>query len=416
MKKSLKKIALVTFGLCADIQAASICTVLDAPGNYQFGSGIVANPTDLDDAIICITSSDVTLNLNGYAYMQDPTNSLAGLTGIRVAPNLKNVTIQNGLIRQLTGPGITIGEGCSDIIIQNVETTDCDAAGILIQGVMGNPVVNALIKDSFVISCTGADLNTAYGIRVTYGGNVEINDCRIIGNDAGTVAAGFGISIENSQSCKLERCLCVSNGGQGTACGISIFLSSGVRVINCSAANTVARGGTSEACGFSSNQCSNSLFADCFAARNSNTQDRAYGFKFVDGGDNSALFCTALSNAGTTTAAGFLVEDTESRSSLFKCKSRANDAGISGEGYGILVDGPQNCDFWFNELVGNRGATAYGLRDMTASSNNLVTGNAAFRNTTSAFLGVAANTIITAAVNDFTALSSIKYMNVAFTQ
>ncbi|HEX2977588.1 MAG TPA: right-handed parallel beta-helix repeat-containing protein [Candidatus Babeliales bacterium] len=415
-----KKLILASLMLASSVvRPDSVCSVVSSPGNYIYGADNTGNPTDPNDSLVCIEVGDVVVDLGGHAFTQDPNNFVGGFSGVVISPNLTNVTIRNGSIRSLTGKAIIVGEGCTDIRIENIDVSTCYDGGIIINGVSINPVKDIVVDNCLVSSCTGSEASTTYGIRVSNGENITIKNCTIKGNDGGTVSSGFGISLEACDSSRIEDTVAHNNGGNALGVGVSLFQCQWTTVNNCSVFNTIARAVSSRATGLLINQSSHTTISNCAVKHTNNSLGEAYGYQLIDGSDNLCILCQSLNNASATIASGFYLNGTETKSSLLKCKSRLNDGGVAGVGYGILIDGPQNCDIWYNQVIANSGSTGFGLTDTTSNSNNLIVGNLAFQNTTAAYdvtqILPRVFPVANASVADFTTISSIsKYINIAF--
>jgi hypothetical protein len=417
MKKYFLMIILAS-SICTNIKADTICSSIDAPGTYIYGGSIEASPTDDNDTIVCVTSSDVTVDLGGHVFTQ--TNAVPGLDGIRVGPGLKNITIINGEIRGLTGNGILIGEGCEDVTIKNMKIKSCNATGINFAGTIANQIKDGTISECTVSSCTGANGNPAYGIRLTQCSDIDITNCSATGNDAITTNNGFGMSFEWCDGCKIINCDIESNGGNALGAGISLNQSAWCSIDYCRIVSTIARdsGPSSKAVGILLSQCSHCSASECTVKHTANLASQSHGFQSIDGINNTFFLCNSENNLGSTFASGITLRGTENKSGIFECKCRVNDGGISGTGYGIFIDGAQNCDVWYNHLIGNQGASGYGLLDNTTDTTNLIAGNLAFSNTTTGFSvtrTIGSFPVLSANVGDFSTIDSTSdYMNINF--
>jgi hypothetical protein len=399
--------------------AQSVCSLIDAPGNYIYGGDIHENPTEPNDAAVCVTSSDVVVDIGEHLIVQE--NMTSGFVGVRVNPGLKNVIIRNGELRNLTGVAISIGEGCQDITIENIKIKNCNESGIVLAGTIANPIKDGIITNCVVSSCTGANGNPAYGIHLLQCDNIEMNDNIINNNDAGATNTGFGISLEFCTSCRIVNCDVIGNGGNTLGAGISFSQSQWCVARNCRIISTVSRDSatSSKAVGILLDSCSHISITDCLSKHTTNLVAQSHGFQALNGSDNIFVLCESQNNLGGTIASGFTLEGTETKSGIFKCKARVNDGGLSGAGYGIFLNGSSTCDIWYNQLIGNKGSLGYGLRDTTTDTTNLIAGNVAFANTTTGF-NVPRTTgsfpALTAAVSDFSAIANAsKYMNIYFT-
>ncbi|OQA34152.1 MAG: hypothetical protein BWY54_00880 [Candidatus Dependentiae bacterium ADurb.Bin331] len=408
--------------VCAQItKADSVCSVIDQPGNYEYGADNIVSPSDPDDAIVCITSSNVVVDLGEHVFAQTPGNTVGGLNGVVISADLKNVTLRNGNIGNVTGAGIIVNEGCENIVIENIQIRECPAGGILLAGTSLNAIKDGSIIDCLVLSCTGNNGGPAYGMRLVECDNFVLKNCVFENNDAGTIASGFGLSLENCDSCKIVDCSAQNNGGNILGVGISLFQCRWAIVRNCNSMNTIARSasGTSKAVGFLINDCDHNTLTDCIVKHSNSSLSQSYGFELLDGSDNMCVLCNSRNNSGATVAAGFAINGTESQTALMECTSRINNGGVAGTGYGIYINGPQNCDIWQNKLIGNTGLIGVGLKDTTTDTTNLIAGNLSFQNTTTAFdvnRTSGSLPVLFATVGDFSTIASASdYENIAFT-
>jgi hypothetical protein len=399
---------LFSFAMVLRINADSIAVVIDQPGEYTFQS-ITANPTDLNDCAISIQASDVIVNFVDSFITQQVGNQIGGFSGIRVADGLSNIIIKNINIKFLTGTGIEFGEGCENIEIENVVIDTCNAGGIIFAGSMSSPIKDGSLKDCFVFSCTGVAGSPAYGIRLIRCDNFKIRDCIFNKNDSATTNSGFGLSLEYCTACKVLDCDANNNGGNALGVGISLYQAEWTLVQNCKVLNSIARASmASKAVGILVDQCTHTVIKNCLVKHSNNSLVDAYGFECCNGSNNLFTHCLTKNNTGATAAAGFNIHGNELKTSVANCKSRGNDGGVSGVGYGIFLDTAQSCDILFNELLNNSGATGYGLVDTVTNTTNLISGNIAFGNTTDGFDVTRTSgtfPLISAQVGDFTAIS-----------
>ena len=120
-------------GFGRKVRNLSSCSITK-PATYNYRVAIPANPTDPNDTIISIATSHVVLDLEGGCISQDTSNTVSGLTGIVVEPNLTDIEIRNGNIADLTGYGIRVKDGCTNVRIKNMQVSGCKQGGILFDG------------------------------------------------------------------------------------------------------------------------------------------------------------------------------------------------------------------------------------------------------------------------------------------
>jgi WD40 repeat protein len=225
---------------------------INESGIYRLGTNITYNPLTINDDIILINSSNVTLDLAGFTLSQG--NTTAGLTGIEVAANVSNIYIMNGTISNLTGTALAIDGGCSRIFIENITTFSCIAAGIFLNGT-ASPIINcgithcdisnsftainvvnvsdSTIEHCFISSCSSRGIslsqctnnvikkcnirdiisttNNAYGIISIGGTNNSIDQClikNILTQTTSINNTAAGISFEHTEaSSKITDCV-----------------------------------------------------------------------------------------------------------------------------------------------------------------------------------------------------------------
>jgi len=418
MKKLLLLIPL--WLITNQLKADSICSVINTPGISQLGGDALADPTDTNDSMYCINVSNVIFDLGGFNIAQDPSNRIAGFNAINISPGLSNIVIRNGTVQGMTGVGIFVGAGCNNISLENMSVIDCDATGILFNGNSASVIQDGLVDNCLIYSCTGANGNPAYGLRLIYCDNINVQGSTFDRNDAGDTNNGYGISSEWCTTCRFGDCEVNANGGMSLGVGINIYNSQWSIIQNCNAINTVGRGtGSASAIGFLIDTSNHTTISNCISKHNNNVLAEAYAFKATNGSDNLFSNCEANQTIGGTIAAGFLFNNTESASSIINSQARVNNGGTAGTGYGILLDTAQNCDILFNNLTNNNGLVGVGLKDTVVDTTNLIAGTVSFNNATAGYQ-VSRTTgsfpVITASLGDFSTTLTSKYVNINFIQ
>lgn len=402
------------------LSAQSICNVINSPGLISPGGDVVFDPDVANDSGYCIESSDVILDFGGFNISQDSGDPMAGFTGITVSPGLSNVTIRNGTIQGMTGMAIVIGEGCNNILIENITVIDCNAAGILFNGSSESIIEDGIIDNCLIYSCTGANGNPAYGLRLIYCDDITVQNCSFQRNDAASTNSGYGCSIEWCTTCNLFNCTADANGGLNLGVGYNVYNCQWCIVQNCNAMNTIARGtDPAAAVGFLIDTSDYTTVTDCICKHSNNTVAQAYGFEARNGTSNLFNNCEGNQSVGSTVAAGFYFNSTENASSILNCQSRINNGGSAGTGYGILLDTAQNCDIFNNYLINNTGLMGFGLEDTVVNTSNLIARNITFNNTTQGYSvsrTVGTFPSVTASLGDFSSTVTCIYINVDFVQ
>jgi len=169
------------------------------PGSYVLTSDI-RDCLPCDDAPsdgIIIDASDVTLDLNGFAIVGAPGNSLSGVV---VQEGHSNVVITNGVIRDWDGDGIDAGSA-SGARIEQVRVLNNGGDGIVVSG------------GGIVRSCTATD-NGGQGIVA--GPASVIAHCTATGNGADGIVA---IPTAVPRGSTISHCGSSGNGGAGIMTG-----------------------------------------------------------------------------------------------------------------------------------------------------------------------------------------------------
>jgi hypothetical protein len=219
--------------------------VINTPGNYILIDHITYNPDSTNTAAITIASNNVNLDLNGHTI--DQGNSVAGTHGVEVSTNLSNIQIRNGTIRDIQDAGISINDGCSDLLISDV---------IIIASATANGIDVAsnckeiTIQETLIGECQTDGITIASGCT-----EILIAECMC--NENGQGGTGSGISIANAQVCFTN---CITNNNNDD--GISMSSNRNYTLKECKA---FANGQH----GFLCTNVQNSVFSQCIAKENS---------------------------------------------------------------------------------------------------------------------------------------------------
>ena len=385
-KKYLLMICLISMNMF--ISSNATVSRINEPGYWPIGGSIVADPTVANDTIVTISASNVIFDVKEYMLSQLSTNNMTNLTGVFVVPNVSNITIKNGTINGLTGVGIYVSDGCSQIYLENLLISNCDEGGILLAGsTTGTGISQIVITNCLVNECTPADTSDAYGIRMIATTNAIIQDCIINDNQSLLGTAGYGISLESCSICELSNCKSYNNGGASFGAGINIYHSNGCSLLDCSVANNLVTSlsSTTTACGFYATLSNLLLFSNCLSNHNLNAAGNTMGFYSFDNSNISYQHCFAAANVGGFFAAG-LCSSSDTIIGVLDNIFNINTALLStGSGYGILLNSTQNSSVNNNTISYNSGTQGYGLADTTLNTNNLIINNVSFSNTTTGY-------------------------------
>ena len=150
--------------------------VIDQPGFISLGDDINESGFDLFQ----ITASNVILDLSEHIISN-------GNSGVVIDSDLSNIIIRNGTITNQANHGISIGQNCSTIRIENLTVSSCGKNGVKVE----SGVVGMFITDSFLSDVTQAAISIKEDTENIRMKNLTINHC------GGPAAELIGSSIGN---------------------------------------------------------------------------------------------------------------------------------------------------------------------------------------------------------------------------
>ncbi|MBI2775533.1 hypothetical protein HYX58_05990 [Candidatus Dependentiae bacterium] len=269
------------------------------PGVYQLGSNLTLTPTASNDQIIRISSSGVVLDFNGHFISQ--LNTTTGIDGILIDSNLSDVTIQNGVVRQVTGNGLSISSTTTNITITNMTFETCGTTAIT-----GTVVKNLYIKDVYCVGCCSNSTSTNV-VLLTSVSNGSIKNC-VIDNTINTSPGTFsGMLINGCNACNFES----------------------VTIQNCSAAGTAFNGLNDQICVGCQFFDVNVKFNQASGNFNGLSTTSTYGI-YTD--------CSCVANTAGGLFNGFVIQPNASLCVLQRCLVNNNiNNGVTGSGF--LISG-----------------------------------------------------------------------------
>lgn len=374
---------LVAFSGCN----AAVLT-LSQPGFYQLGANLTLTPTASNDQIIRISASGVVLDFNGHFISQ--LNTTTGIDGILIDSNLSDVTIQNGVVRQVTGNGVSVSATTTNISIANMTFEACGTTAIT-----GTIVRNFSIKDVHCVGCCSNSTSTNV-ILLTTVSNGVIKNCVIdstVNVSPGTFSA---MLIDGCNACNFESVAIQNCSAAGTTFnGLNDQVSSGCRFfdvkvkLNQAAGNFNGFSTTSTYAIYSNCSCiANSagvlfngfaiqqgaslcLFERCIVNNNINSAVRGSGFLIV-GSSCSLIDCFSSHLFSQSTAfisEGFTIQSGSFASTLLNCiGSHQNDNTV----HGMFVNSTQRHAILgglVSRNVGGSDPTSFGVQDVSATQN-----------------------------------------------
>jgi hypothetical protein len=331
MKKIVVNVAIVGLLIIfAKLYAPNL--TISQPGFYQLSQTLGASPSSPGDAIVLISASNVVLDLHGNPVVQN--NATSGVDGIRLAPNLTDVTIQNGVIRNVTGNGLAIGTSNAQIQVVNMMFENCATTGINADGTVGS-INNLNVARCRLIGC-GSNSTSTTILSLVNCIDIAINECEIAGS-SNTVSTTFApcsvlsSSLVNINDLRIEDNVSTASFFAGlsdvgnTACQFNDVLvrknlditstfagflisSSANLYVNCLCMSN-SNGVNGAFYGFEitgSSNAQNNIFNGCGVVSNvSVAQQGLFGF-YIDAPNNSFFNCFALSNTNFNLDVGII--------------------------------------------------------------------------------------------------------------
>jgi len=191
------------------ITAAQVGTTgytINQPGTYILADNILFAPAIAGSSAITINASNVTLDLGCYGITQ--INATADVNGIEVNAQ-SNVNILNGSISSMTGDGIFVAAGSSNISVLTVSILTSQR-GVVIDGTSGSPTTDYDITGLELLGNTTA-------ITLNFANNGDISDCLVRNS------ASAGLELVSSYSNKIIGCSIENTGTRnGSVFGVTL--------------------------------------------------------------------------------------------------------------------------------------------------------------------------------------------------
>lgn len=419
--------------------------IISKPGQYYVSGDIQFNPikNPTSSTIYHITTSNVVLDLNGGMISQGSSNTTLDMVGVKIDPNVHHVTIRNGTIHHLSGVGISIGSGSSNIKLQNLHITDCVQGSVLGSGTEESPIKSLEMFNLFLSHNTGDpsvygdDTNTydAQGAKLSYVEHFTIDSCGFSNNQTTNNDQAYGLYLEHCvggsiSSCNFalnkstdeayglfaQQCQALeiygskfvgNNSSDEEGYGLALRGSSNNRVYRCEA---LGNEGKNDVFGFWAQGFTTTVvvgevpittyygshhnsFVECESIENKASSGNAYGF--YSAGSTSNAFIHSLSQgnqsgtSASTIAAGIYVTELTLSSTTYKetlfsidhCYIKGNYAQ-NGMGAGIIIAQCENGHVDSNWVLNNTGSTSsYGIIDQSTDSSTLIMNNYAYGHT-----------------------------------
>lgn len=393
--KRIKDNTAIQFGL---IFLILFCQKLDAiVGTNVFGIDYLYTATASIPALL-IDNSNVTIDLNGHTISQ--VGAQPNVNGIETISNISNITIKNGIIRDVSGTGILINQGCQNVIIDNVQFINCGTRAIDFSGAASpNTIVNCEISNCDIInSCTTAASNIA--VRLLRVESLKMSNCTI-NNNGSTTTSLQAIRVDTGTKAFIENTKINCNTVL-TFSAIVFSDSHDCMANNCLVSTNSATNGLSGYVLTGASLSTGNLFSECLATNNVAFNGPLRGFDIAPTSSRCMFIGCIASNNSTTAAVaaasclGFNIDQTRF-SVFFECRALYNNAngnGVTNIAAGFNVGtssatvgtGVKNCEFNGCEATANNAATdanSFGFRVVSAlagNQNNIFMNNIGNRN------------------------------------
>ncbi len=367
---------------------------ISTPGLYVL-SDDVAYSTAAGTAIT-ITTSDVTLDLNGKTIRGSSTAS----TAIYISPAQENIIVKNGALLNFEGDIVRVTTGSrslafEDLAISGTSNNSSTSNGFSFEGTLASATrtYDVFIKNCHVtsarqgLSATGVDnvavenssfnKNGIRGFGIVNCNNWSVNNCQMSGNSTTAAATTIGASLSDSAFWSVRNSDFSFNINSTRGSGVVLLgpnrMDGGHLFENCTFCNNGATGASLEADGINFAMTFSCIARDCIANGNFSVTSTAAGFRLDSPGAGNYLEnCIANGNrveSTTINAYGFMLDNTHSRVTLSNCIAEANRSQARGAGF-FMNSTNTNCSFKDCQALFN---TARGF--ITESTTAFLIGN-----------------------------------------
>lgn len=383
---------------------------ISAPGLYALAADIVGNDATANTGTITINASNITLDLNGHTVSQGSGIS-ANVHGIECAAGVHDVVIKNGIIRDVSGNGIRINDGCANITLDNLTIIDCASGHILASGSGVSEITgliiqhcsftetgtsipdmlitltqcNSVLLDEIVIQDISSQSDTLSALLINDCSGIRITNCIINGISVGSFA---GITISSSVNTALVNCAVQNSQANNDSCIGYVIQngSNGTALTGCTAHDLNATTSATECAGFTCDDTTGCTFSQCSVRSVIATAPNAiaYGFKITDSNHVVQKQCSAslVQTTGSATIAYGILWSNVAYCALIE--SICDSTRAATQAFGMLATTISESELNSNQFLNTIGGTLQrGLRVVSAT-RCLFTRNIAFRNGTNA--------------------------------
>ncbi|HEX2977590.1 MAG TPA: right-handed parallel beta-helix repeat-containing protein [Candidatus Babeliales bacterium] len=359
--------------------ADSVAIVYDNPGYYLYGGGMTASPTDPDDSMIIINTSNVVIDMGGNIFRQDPENTVPGFKCVSIAPNLSNVTIRNGIIAGFTGNGIVVNDGCFDIVLDGLSIKGCTDAGINFigdrSGIMDVAIRNTSVSDTI----PGSSRVTA-GVHAFNTTRTLITTCYFEGNELVSPDRSAGVHFENSSVFEFSNNRTIGQVGKQFAAGYMFENCTEGIIRDCLAyaTNTASGDGSDVVSGFYMDTCKD-IWINSSQSVSGKARGQCFGFYSQKGVGTILEKISVQSQQADQGSSGIYLSNEDG--SYINNSTIRSVVSTKGNAYGIqLADNCTRCQIEENLVSNNSGERSFGIIDNANPSTSLFIRNQCFNN------------------------------------
>lgn len=339
-------------------EIVAVRLLIDLSGAYGVGQHIVVTPSG-NDSIIKIDANDVVLDLENYIIEQ--SGGSGTLNGIEIASGRSNITILNGIIRNVSGSGIFINQNCSNITVDNIQILGA-AIGFNLSSSANNPIIDCNFLNTFINNvtnqaffvgpeCANIMINNAYidncatnTVAILFSGAATNRNTSNTINNVTVSRCGSGVQLLNTDNSLIQNSRVLHGLTTASYTGFYIVGESGNQangnvIKNCSVEEATAGAAGFIHC-FRLEQASRALISNCVAKVDASTTTSTVGFYTITSNNSVIEDCTVPVLQGINQALGFRVENCQEmviRDSEALSVVRTSTAGIGAtDGFNIF--------------------------------------------------------------------------------
>ncbi len=417
--------------------------IINSPGLFSLAGSMEFALTSSGQACVVVNSDNVMIEMNGFSINQVAGFEQPDVVGIQINPGINNITINNGVITDMTSYGIQIQAPNDSIYLTNLVINAVENAGVIADGNASDPITNLFLDNVTSESIMNFSGDPAYGILLknvdsatitneslvhniqTSSGNcvgIQLENCNaiiindLVAND--NVGGGLltaGIYLLNSKDCIIQNSFSLNNSNTSSNPN-SLMVGFGFDSSNniaCDSCISVDNAGTFSTCGFYTNNGNGIQYISCQGNGNNSSALDGLGFSASNGLLIELHTCIAKGNGGANNGYGVFFNSLDF-SAIENCDIRGN-TGLTNTSFGIDLNNTTTSNITNNTIGYNVGGPiTFGLFDNAgaATTNNIVS-NIAIKNGTNYSPGATVIPIYVGTLATFNTSSPFTFQNVS---